>query len=39
VSELLTIKIGVNPDIGHIGGLMLAWHGIFVALDIVAGVY
>jgi len=39
VSELLTIKIGVNPDIGHIGGLMLAWHGVFIALGIAAGVY
>ena len=39
MSELLTIKIGVNPDIGHIGGLMLAWHGVFIALGIAAGVY
>jgi len=39
VSELLTIKIGVNPDIGYIGGLMLAWHGVFIALGIAAGVY
>ena len=37
--ELLTIKIGIDPNIGHIGGLMLAWHGVFIALGIAAGVY
>ncbi|MGD0766298.1 MAG: prolipoprotein diacylglyceryl transferase [Dehalococcoidia bacterium] len=36
---LLTIKIGINPNIGHIGGLTLAWHGVFIALGIAAGVY
>jgi len=39
VPEPLTIKIGINPEIGHIGGLMLTWHGVFVALGIAAGVY
>jgi len=39
MSELLTIKIGIDPNIGHIGELMLAWHGVFIALGIAAGVY
>jgi prolipoprotein diacylglyceryl transferase len=37
--ELLTIKIGIDPNIAQIGGLMLAWHGVFIALGIAAGVY
>jgi phosphatidylglycerol:prolipoprotein diacylglycerol transferase len=36
---LLTIKIGINPEIGHIGGLLLTWHGIFIALGIGLGVW
>ncbi|MGA2285040.1 MAG: prolipoprotein diacylglyceryl transferase family protein [Dehalococcoidia bacterium] len=39
MSEPLTIKIAINPEIGHIGGLVLAWHGLFIALGIAAGVY
>lgn len=36
---LLTIKIGINPEIGHLGGLLLTWHGIFIALGIGLGVW
>jgi phosphatidylglycerol:prolipoprotein diacylglycerol transferase len=36
---LLTIKMGLNPEIGHIGGLLLTWHGIFIALGIGFGVW
>ncbi|MGD0765012.1 MAG: prolipoprotein diacylglyceryl transferase [Dehalococcoidia bacterium] len=36
---LLTIKIGINPEIGHLGGLLLTWHGIFIALGIGFGVW
>jgi phosphatidylglycerol:prolipoprotein diacylglycerol transferase len=36
---LLTIKMGINNDIGHIGGLVLTWHGVFIALGIGLGVW
>jgi phosphatidylglycerol:prolipoprotein diacylglycerol transferase len=36
---LLTIKMGINPEIGHLGGLLLTWHGIFIALGIGLGVW
>ncbi len=36
---LLTIKIGINPEIGHIAGLLLTWHGVFIALGIGLGVW
>jgi phosphatidylglycerol:prolipoprotein diacylglycerol transferase len=36
---LLTIKVGINPEIGHLGGLLLTWHGIFIALGIGLGVW
>jgi phosphatidylglycerol:prolipoprotein diacylglycerol transferase len=38
-SLLLTIKVGINPEIGHIGGLLLTWHGVFIALGIGLGVW
>ncbi len=37
--SLLTIKIGIDPEIGHWGGLVLTWHGVLVALAIAIGVY
>jgi len=36
---LLTIKIGLDPEIGKLGGLILTWHGIFIALGIGLGVW
>ncbi len=36
---LLTIRIGLNPDIGHIGGFLLTWHGMITALAILLGVW
>jgi phosphatidylglycerol---prolipoprotein diacylglyceryl transferase len=36
---LLTIKMGLNPELGHMGGLLLTWHGIFIALGIGLGVW
>ncbi len=36
---LLTIEIGIDPEIGHLGGLVLTWHGVFVALAVAVGVY
>ena len=37
--SLLTIRIGVNNEIGHLGGLLLTWHGLFIALGIGLGVW
>ncbi|MDI6857925.1 MAG: prolipoprotein diacylglyceryl transferase [Dehalococcoidia bacterium] len=36
---LLTIKIGLDPEIGRLGGLLLTWHGVFIALGIGLGVW
>jgi phosphatidylglycerol---prolipoprotein diacylglyceryl transferase len=33
------IKIGINPEIGHLGGLVLTWHGVFTAIGIALGVW
>lgn len=33
------IKIGIDPEIGHLGGLLLTWHGVFTALGIALGVW
>ena len=35
---LLTIDIGIDPEIGEFWGLLLTWHGVFTALGIAAGV-
>ena len=36
---LLTIEIGINPEIRQFGELLLTWHGIFTAVGIAAAVY
>ena len=35
---LLTIDIGIDPEIQKFGGLLLTWHGVFTAVGIAAGV-
>lgn len=35
---LLTINIGIDPEIHKFGGLLLTWHGVFTAVGIAAGV-
>jgi phosphatidylglycerol:prolipoprotein diacylglycerol transferase len=35
---LLTIEIPWDPNITHIGGFLLTWHGLFTAIGILAGV-
>jgi len=37
--SLLSIEIGIDPEIGKLGGLLLTWHGVFVAVAIAVGVY
>jgi phosphatidylglycerol:prolipoprotein diacylglycerol transferase len=39
ILHLLTIKIGMDPNIAKFGSLQLTWHGIFTAVGIAAGVY
>ena len=39
ILALLTIGIGIDPEISDFGGLLLTWHGIFTALGIAAGVF
>ncbi len=36
--SLLTIEIGIDPEIGDFGGLLLTWHGVFTAVGIAAAV-
>jgi prolipoprotein diacylglyceryl transferase len=33
------IRIGIDPEIGGIGGLLLTWHGVFTAVGIAVGVW
>ena len=35
---LLTIKIGIDPEIFSVAGIEVTWHGLFTALGVVAGV-
>jgi phosphatidylglycerol:prolipoprotein diacylglycerol transferase len=37
--ELLSINIGIDPNITKVGGLLITWHGFFTAVGIVAGVW
>ncbi|MEK7693319.1 MAG: prolipoprotein diacylglyceryl transferase [Chloroflexota bacterium] len=39
ILHLLTISIGMDPNIAKFGSLQLTWHGIFTAVGIAAGVY
>ena len=36
---LLTIEIGIDPEIQKFWGLLLTWHGVFTAVGIAVGVY
>ena len=39
VLTLLTIEIGIDPEIRRFGDLLLTWHGVFTAVGIAVGVY
>lgn len=39
ILHLLTIKIGMDPNIAKFGSLQLTWHGIGTAVGIAVGVY
>jgi phosphatidylglycerol:prolipoprotein diacylglycerol transferase len=34
----LVIKIGIDPEIAKIGGVEIAWHGVFTAVGVICGV-
>jgi len=36
---LLTIEIGIDPEIKQFGELLLTWHGVFTAVGIAGGVW
>ncbi len=37
--QLAVIEIHIDPNLVRFGGLVLAWHGIFTAVGILAGVW
>ncbi|HEY7269295.1 MAG TPA: prolipoprotein diacylglyceryl transferase family protein, partial [Dehalococcoidia bacterium] len=37
--DILTINIGIDPNIGKFFGLLITWHGFFTAVGIIAGVW
>jgi phosphatidylglycerol:prolipoprotein diacylglycerol transferase len=39
MTELLTIEIGLDPNVGEVFGLLITWHGVFTAIGIIAGVW
>jgi phosphatidylglycerol:prolipoprotein diacylglycerol transferase len=39
MNELLSINIGLSPNIVEVAGLLITWHGFFTAVGIVAGVW
>ena len=39
MTELLSIIIGTDPNVGRIFGLLITWHGVFTAIGIIAGVW
>ena len=39
MTDLLTITIGMDPNLGKIAGLLITWHGVFTAVGIIAGVW
>jgi phosphatidylglycerol:prolipoprotein diacylglycerol transferase len=37
--DILSINIGLDPNIVEVGGLLISWHGFFTAVGIVLGVW
>lgn len=38
ISALLSIKIGLDPELFDLGGLEITWHGLFTAVGVIVGV-
>jgi phosphatidylglycerol:prolipoprotein diacylglycerol transferase len=39
MTAVLSIDIGIDPNLGEIAGALISWHGVFTALGILAGVW
>jgi phosphatidylglycerol:prolipoprotein diacylglycerol transferase len=39
MTELLSINIGIDPNVTSIFGLLISWHGVFTAIGIICGVW
>lgn len=39
MTALLSIDIGINPNLGTFLGALISWHGVFTAVGIIAGVW
>lgn len=39
LTSLLTIDIGIDPELGEVAGLLISWHGVFTAVGIAAGLW
>jgi phosphatidylglycerol:prolipoprotein diacylglycerol transferase len=39
MTALLSIDIGLSPNVGDLAGLTITWHGVFTAIGIIAGVW
>lgn len=39
MTYLLSIDIGIDPNVGEVFGLLITWHGVFTALGIIGGVW
>ena len=39
MTDLLSINVGMDPNVTEVFGLLITWHGVFTAVGIVAGVW
>jgi phosphatidylglycerol:prolipoprotein diacylglycerol transferase len=39
MTAVLSINIGINPNLGTIAGALISWHGVFTAVGILVGVW
>jgi phosphatidylglycerol:prolipoprotein diacylglycerol transferase len=39
MTDLLSINIGMDPNVGRVFGVLITWHGVFTAVGIIAGVW
>lgn len=39
MTALLSIDIGIDPNLGEVFGALISWHGVFTAVGIIAGVW
>jgi len=39
MTALLSIDIGMSPNLGEVFGALISWHGVFTAVGIIAGVW